>query len=148
LTTIYSLEFEKLKSENRTKSRARGRILTYILVAARTGVSKKRVAVRLRLNEKIASRYLASLAEARLVQPSESNPSDNVYYTTGSGLRFVKAYQNLRRMSDKNPTRSQSSQFQQDYHTCTNCETHPQYPEIHPVTLHKAGVCLLCHAKS
>src|SRR5579884_2697721 len=30
------------------------------------------------------------------------------------------------------------------YKVCLNCEPHPSYPDIHPVTLHKGEECLNC----
>ncbi len=35
-----------------------------------------------------------------------------------------------------------------DYKPCLNCEKHPWYPEILPVTLHLNGKCLICGAPS
>jgi hypothetical protein len=33
------------------------------------------------------------------------------------------------------------------YRPCANCERHPKYPDILPVTLHQGSKCLLCNDK-
>ena len=30
------------------------------------------------------------------------------------------------------------------YLTCENCERHPDYPEVEPLTLHQDLICVVC----
>lgn len=149
MANIYSLESSRTKARTKPRSRPHAKIAASILASARNGTSIDSLGSKITIPKAALSRNVSTLQEEGFLQLTGSLPELH-YQTSGKGIRFLEAFKELQRMSSKDSssmTESRARQEQSGYFACLHCAPHPSYPDIHPVTLHEDGVCLVCNER-
>jgi predicted transcriptional regulator len=147
MANSYSLEYSKLTTESRSKSRARGGILALMLASAKSNIEKSKLVNKAGVARGTASRYVELLSNSGLLRLVESGESGDIYHTTPRGAAFLELFQDLRRLDDhRSSARLMRGQVLSGYYPCEFCDPHPMFPGVHPLTLHdKEGRCAKCH---
>jgi predicted transcriptional regulator len=143
----------------KARNRNRVQIVANLLSAARQGALKTHLMNRANLSFAMASQYIYNLLSTGLmVERIDEETTERYYVTTPKGYKFLEMFENLEQLVGSSFSRESLDDFApairnngaekkeeaKSYKVCLNCEPHPSYPDIHPVTLHKGEECLNC----
>ena len=146
MTNSYSLEYTRNTGRGKEiQNHPLGGLVALILATARNGSTAETLAPRTRSTENRISKYLQALEKAGFITVIRDS-TDTAYRTTPEGMKFLHAFESFEQLAASRRSRYISKEC--DYATCNNCEPHPMFPKVHPLTLHENGVCLVCQKKS